>query len=64
MTNKTKYTTKAAYQGKIMAGPSLIPVGMKMKETERSSMRERARSLLETVAGTEDLIEKVLHFLD
>lgn len=64
MTNKTKYTTKAAYQGKVISGPSLAPVGMKMASGEKSALQERAKKMLETVQGTEELVEKILTWIE
>ena len=66
MTSKTKYTTKAKYQNNIVAGTAIPIVGLKRDKDfdEVSVTQQRARKMLMTVRGTEDLVERIIQMLD
>ena len=49
----------------MVAGPAnLAPIGMRMPEGEKSHLQEKAKRMLETAQGTEELVEKILLWIE
>ena len=46
-----------------MSGPSLPPVGMQMPDAQKTAIQDKAKKMLQTVLGTEVLVDKILEML-